>query len=107
MSDDKLIVQVAISVRVPKGARFVVTKKFYQQIIDRLIEGKEIPKNVTVRGIFWRNPNRRGEQGYWRWHTGADLKHAPRPLESSARGSLQDAIDTLAGALSSGIVTFR
>jgi len=78
------------------------------QIIDRMVAGQELPPNVKVRGIFWRNPNRRGSLSHWRYHEGADLNAAPTsaPLESAPRESLQRAIESLGGALYAGTVTF-
>jgi hypothetical protein len=104
---DKLVVQVAIEVRAPEHIK--VTKKVLDEVLQRLVDGRPIPPNVTVRGIFWRNPNRRGDLSDWRYHTGADLSSAPTdaPLESSPRGSLQDAISTLAPFLGTGAITFR
>ena len=104
MSDDKLMVQVSINVKAPAGVK--ITKKVLQEILQRLVDGKRIPKNVEVRGIFWRNPNRTGKLGAWRYHEGADLSNAPSPLEPRPRGTLQDAISTLSPFLSTGQVTF-
>jgi hypothetical protein len=103
-NQDKLMVQVALKVRVPEGVK--ITKKALSEILQRLIDHKPIPKNVEVRGIFWRNPSRSGSLGDWRYHVGADLSIAPRPLESSPRGSLRDAIDTLSPFLETGSITF-
>ena len=105
MSDDKLIVQVAITVKVPGSVR--ITKKVLNELIQRMVEGKPIPPNVEVRGIFWRNPNRTGNLAAWRYHDGADLSAAPDgPIESRSRGSLQDALTTLAPFLETGRITF-
>lgn len=104
MSTDKLVVQVSLKIKAPKGAE--ISKKALNQILDRIASGKRLPRNVKVAGIFWRNPNRRGSLGYWRWHTGADLSVAPSPRESSPRGNLRDAIDTLGNALAGAVVTF-
>lgn len=113
---DVLQVQVALKIRAPKG--YTIAPQVLQQIIDRAVNGEELPRNVEFRGIFWRNPNRRGDLSHWRYHTGADLdKVAPRELngkryidgvevEDFARGSLQDAVSTLGGALYSGTVSF-
>lgn len=101
---DKLMVQVALKITAPKQVR--ITKKVLSDILQRLVDKKPIPANVEVRGIFWRNPSRSGALGDWRYHAGADLSSAPSPLESSPRGNLQDAIDTLAPFLSTGSVTF-
>jgi len=104
---DKLVVQVAIEVRAPEHIK--VTKKALEEILQRLVDHRPIPPNVTVRGIFWRNPNRRGGLSDWRYHSGADLSAAPTdaPIESSPRGSLRDAIETLAPFLGTGQITFR
>lgn len=103
---DTLQVQVAFKIKAPPGATFA--PEVFKQLIDRMIRHEPLPKNVEVRGIFWRNPDRKGKLSYWRYHAGADLKAAPRnaPIESSPRGNLRDAIDTLSGALYSGIITF-
>lgn len=101
---DKLVVQVALRIKVPPGTN--IPASTLQEILDRLAAGKRIPKTVEIRGIYWRNPNRSGRLSQWRYHEGADLSTAPVPRESSPRGSLQDAIDTLSDSLSSGIVTF-
>ena len=104
---DKLVVQVAIETRLPPHVK--VTKRVLDDILQRAINGEAIPPNVTIRGIFWRNPNRRGGLSDWRYHTGADLSAAPTdaPLESSPRGSLREALDTLAPFIGTGAITFR
>lgn len=105
MSDDKLVVQVAIKIKAKPNAK--IKKKVLDEILQRLVNRRPLPKNVEVRGIFWRNPNRRGTGGHWRFHNGADLSVAPRPLHPDyPRGSLQDALDTLAPFLETGQVTF-
>lgn len=104
MSDDKLMVQVALSIRAPQGVK--ITQKVLQQLVQLMVEGKELPPNVEVKGIFWRNPTRAGSTSYWRYHEGADLTNAPTPIESRPRGSLQDAIETLAPFLETGNITF-
>lgn len=101
---DKLVVQVALRIKTPPGVEIPATT--LQDILDRIVSRKPIPKTVEIRGIYWRNPNRTGRLSQWRYHEGADLTVAPVPRESSPRGSLRDAIDTLADSLSSGIVTF-
>ena len=103
---DLLQVQVALKIKAPPGTK--IAPQVLQQIIDRAVNGEELPRNVEFRGIFWRNPNRRGSLSYWRYHAGADLSAAPTsaPLESSPRGSLSDAVSTLGGALYSGTVSF-
>jgi hypothetical protein len=103
---DSLQVQVALSIKAPPNMK--IAPEVLTQIIDRMVAGQELPPNVKVRGIFWRNPNRRGSLAHWRYHEGADLSAAPTsaPLESSPRGSLSDATSTLGGALYSGVITF-
>jgi hypothetical protein len=103
---DALQVQVALTIKAPPGK--TIKPVVLKQIIDRMVNNEELPPNVKVRGIFWCNPNRRGNLSHWRYHEGADLSAAPTnaPLESSPRGSLQDAVSTLGGALYSGTVTF-
>lgn len=102
---DLLQVQVAIKIRAPKGTK--IAPQVMQQILDRAVNGEDLPANVELKGIFWRNPNRRGTLSYWRYHEGADLNARPTnaPIESRPRGSLSDAVATLSGALYSGIVT--
>lgn len=99
------MVQVSIKITGPKQIR--ITKKVLGDILQRLVDRQPIPPNVEVRGIFWRNPSRRGALSEWRYHSGADLTNAPSPIEDSPRGSLQDAIDTLAPFLSTGRITFQ
>lgn len=82
---DALMVQVSLKIGLPRGRKVKVSKQALQGILDRMIAGKPLPKNVQVRGIFWRNPNRRGALGRWRWHRGADLSDAPKPLEDDPR----------------------
>lgn len=103
---DLLQVQVALKIKAPPGTK--IAPRVLQQIIDKAVNGEELPPNVEFRGIFWRNPNRKGALSHWRYHAGADLTAAPTsaPLESSPRGSLSDAVSTLGGALYSGTVTF-
>lgn len=113
---DLLQVQVALKIHAPKGK--IINPKVLQQIIDRAVNGEELPKNVEFRGIFWRNPNRRGALSHWRYHYGADIdKVAPADsrgkryidgveVESSPRESLQRAVESLGGALYSGTVSF-
>lgn len=90
---DPLHVQVAFKIRAPKDAK--ISKKVFEELLQRIIDDKPLPKNVEIRGIFWRNPARRKPLNLWRWHDGADLRIAPKPIESFSRGSLQDAIETL------------
>lgn len=103
---DPLQVQVALRLKTRPGQK--VSPRVLQQIIDRIVNDEPLPPTVEVRGIFWRNPNRKGDLSHWRYHAGADLSAAPTsaPLESSPRGSLRDAASTLGGALYSGVITF-
>jgi hypothetical protein len=113
---DLLQVQIALKLRAPKNAR--ISPRVLQQILDRAADGKELPPGVEFRGVVWRNPNRKGSLSHWRYHTGADLdKIAPKDVfgrryidgvlvEDTPRGSLREAIDTLAGAIYSGTITF-
>jgi hypothetical protein len=102
--EDALQVQVAFTVHAPKGTK--IHPRIFQQAIDKMVNGEELPKVIEVRGIFWRNPNRTGSLSHWRYHAGADLKALKRyggvGVESSPRGTLQDAIDTLSGKLLAG-----
>jgi hypothetical protein len=102
---DAVDVQVSFNIRAPKDAK--ISKKVFDELLQRLIDDKPLPRNVTVRGIFWRNPNRNKPLDKWRWHEGADLTIAPRPIEEFPRGSLQDAIGTLFdGRIPIGIISF-
>jgi hypothetical protein len=114
---DLLQVQIALTIKAPPGVK--IGPSVLQTIIDKMVNGEELPRVVEVRGIFWRNPNRRGNLSHWRYHSGADLESKPvtkdrygnkyidgTPLETSPRGTLQDAYTTLGGALYSGTVTF-
>lgn len=108
---DELVVQVALRIKAPKGTRF--SKKVLQEILDRIASGEDLPKTVEIRGIFWRNPNRRGKLSMWRYHKGADLTVSPKdedgtpaPRESTPRGNLQAAVETLGNAIAAGVITF-
>jgi|SRR5215831_9474826 len=113
---DPLQIQVAIKIRHKKGAR--IHPRVLQQIIERAVNGEELPPGVEFNGIYWRNPARRGTAAYWRYHEGANLDKPPVtkrygnhyidgvPLEDTPRGSLSEAAGTLGGALFSGVVTF-
>lgn len=103
---DPLQVQVALTIKAPPNTK--IHPRVLTQILDRMVAGEDLPPNVTVRGVFWRNPNRKGTLSHWRYHEGADLSAAPTsaPLESSPRGDLSAATSTLGGALRSASVTF-
>jgi hypothetical protein len=103
-SHDLLITQVSLTIKAPPDVK--ISKRVLKKLVAKLVAGEELPKNVTVRGIFWRNPNRHGKLGAWRYHEGADLSVAPTPRESAPRGSLQDAIDTLSPFLQEGSIEF-
>jgi len=104
---DPLMVQVSLKIGLPRGRKVKVSKKALQGILDRMIAGEKLPKNVEVRGIFWRNPARRGKGGAWRWHAGADMEAAPSPLEAHPREpNWQATIPSLAPFLEVGGVTF-
>lgn len=115
---DPLQVQIALRIKAPKGS--TISPRVLNQIIDKMVNNEPLPPTIEVRGVFWRNPNRRGSLAYWRYHYNADftgLKNATKgldgtwyidgvPAESAPRGSLSEAIGTLAGALYSGNITF-
>lgn len=103
---DRVDVQIALKIKAPKGAK--IKKSVLDQIVDRMVRGKKLPKNVEVRGIFWRNPDRKGKLAAWRYHRGADLSSAPAgPREARPRSeSLQDAIDSLSFILYQGNISF-
>jgi hypothetical protein len=114
---DSLQVQVALKIKLPRGVK--PSPSLPSKIIDAMVHGEELPPNVEVRGVFWRNPTRKGDLAHWRWHEGADLDKVAGPpdaygrrfingveVESTPRGSLQDAIGSLGGALYSGVITF-
>jgi hypothetical protein len=103
MSQDNLRVQLSIAIKLPEGVR--VTKGVLQGLIDRLIAGKSMPKNVRIRAIAWRNGNRRGDLALWRW-AGPDPSGIKGSRETSPRGSLRSAIDTLAPFLETGDIAF-
>lgn len=105
MSDDQLIVQVAFKIKLPPGV--AVTKAVLHELLERVKRGQRLPKNVTLAGIFWRNPDRKGKARLWRWHIGADLSAAPSgAIDAMPRGSLQDAIETLSPFLNDATLTF-
>jgi len=102
---DSLNVQIALKIRRPPDK--TVSKKVLDEIIQRVIRHQPLPKNVEVAGIFWQNPERKGSLANWRTHRGADLSKAPGPLATGyPRGSLREAIDTLAPLLYAGTITF-
>lgn len=103
---DPLQVQIALTIKAPPGKR--INPRVLEQIIDKMVAGETLPPNITVRGIFWRNPNRKGPLSYWRYHEGADLSAAPTsaPLESGPRESLQRAYESLGNALRGAHITF-
>lgn len=92
---DALQVQISVAVKLHKGQK--ITKKALKEIVQRAADGESLPSNVKIRGVFWRNPNRKGRLSYWRYHRGANLDFAPSgPRESGPRPeSLRDAFDTL------------
>lgn len=93
---DRLEVQVAIKAKLPPGKK--LSRDAMDEILERVVNGAELPRNVEVRGIFWRNPNRRGRLADWRYSEGADLsmlKPGGAGVESSPRGSLSEAIESL------------
>lgn len=104
---DALVTQVAFRIGLPKGTK--IRKSVLKQLVQRVIDDRPLPKNVELRGIFWQNPNRKGRLSEWRYHEGADLsalKSGGYGVESAPRGSLHDAIITLAPFLESGNITF-
>src|SRR5882724_5839522 len=106
---DALMVQVSLQIGLPRGRKVKVSKKALQGILDLMVAGKKLPKNVTVRGIYWRNPGRKGKGGAWRYHEGAALtgKGVPRPLEEHPREPDWEAtIPSLGPFIEIGGVTF-
>lgn len=104
---DPLMVQVSLTIKAPKGA--VISRRVLDQILERMVERRTVPKNVIVRGIYWRNPNRRGSAGAWRWHADRDKNdpNAPQPLEASPREQRwEDTIPSLGEFLLSASVSF-
>jgi hypothetical protein len=105
---DALSVQVAIHIKHP-DKNFRPSRRMLSQIIERLVNHQPLPRVVEVRGIFWRNPDRRGRLSEWRYHEGADLsafRDDGNGIEGTPRGNLRSAVDTLAGLLEVGMFTF-
>lgn len=100
---DALRVQLSLSIKTPPGVR--VSKKVLDQLLEMIINGEELPTTVRIRAVGWQNPNRRGNLALWRW-AGSDPSGLPSNRETSPRGSLRSAIDTLAPFLETGSVTF-
>lgn len=111
---DALSVQVSFKVRVPKGTS--ITKKVLNQIYLNWVETGELPKNIEIRGIFWKNPDRNPPLDNWRYSSGSDLSvmikdyknldsrektraRIRKSIESTSRGTHEDARTTLQGAL--------
>ena len=90
---DSLHVQVAFRIKAKPNTK--IPKEVLDELLQRVIDGKKLPRNVEIRGIFWRNPDRNPPLDKWRYHAGADLTIAPHPIENFPRGNLQDAIGTL------------
>ena len=90
---DSVHVQVSFAIKTKPGAK--IAKPVFDELLQRVIDGKKLPQNVEIRGIFWRNPDRNKPLDRWRYHAGADLTIAPKYIENFPRGNLQDAIDTL------------
>lgn len=103
---DPLSVQVSFRVKVRKGVQ--VSKFALNQAYLQWVETGNLPPNIEIRGIFWRNPARKGSLADWRYSAGSDisaLKTHGAGVESSARGDHEDARSTLGRALS-GLTPF-
>jgi len=112
---DPVSVQVSLAVRVPKGT--AVSKKALNDAYLQWIETGNLPPGISIRGIFWRNPARKGALSEWRWSSGSrkdalipnyyrmtiEEKAAARAaiggIEDSPRGDHDEARSTLSEAL--------
>jgi len=91
---DPVNLQVFLRLRHKRGTPMPTRKQLNDWWLEWVRTGK-LKHGLLIRGIFWQNPARHGRLREWRWHDGADLDVAPHPLESSSRGSLEDARETL------------
>jgi hypothetical protein len=118
MSDDPLSVQVSFRVRKPKGVE--LSRSALNDIYLEWVKTGDLPPNIEIRGIFWKNSARHGKLNYWRYSKNSDLsvmikdwknmtslqKSGARErykIEDSPRGDHELARETLQGALA----TFR
>src|SRR6185437_542409 len=68
---DPLSVQVSFKVRVPKGVR--VSKKALNEIYLEWVETGNLPPNIEIRGIFWKNSARSAPLDDWRFSSHSDI----------------------------------
>ena len=111
---DALSVQFSFKVRVPKGVS--ITKKVLNEIYLEWVETGILPKGIEIRGMFWKNPDRHPPLDDWRYSAGSSLSvlipgynkmdsrektraRIRKGIESTSRGSHEDARITLQGAL--------
>lgn len=111
---DPAEVQFSWKVDLPPGAK--IRKQVLKQALDYLQDNGRPPRGFEIRGIFWRNPARRGKLADWRWSAGSDLsvlipgydkmtvkeRAAAREsygVESSPRFGHGEAVDSLSGLL--------
>jgi hypothetical protein len=111
---DPLSVQISFKVRVPKGT--AITKKVLHEIYLNWIETGDLPQGIEIRGIFWKNPDRKSPLDDWRYSQDSDLSvlikgykeldskekrlaRIRKGVESTPRGDHDEARTTLSGAL--------
>jgi hypothetical protein len=83
---DPLSVQVSLRVRVPKGTQ--ITKKALNEIYLNWVETGNLPPNIEIRGVFWKNPARRAPLDDWRYSSYSDLSTIIKPLKFRVDGEL-------------------
>lgn len=111
---DPLSVQVAFKVLKPKGVD--ISRKALNELYLHWVETGELPRNITIRGIFWKNSNRREPLNFWRYSSYSDISvlvkdwenltpqqkkeiRKKRGIESEPRGHHEEARTTLQNAL--------
>ena len=65
MGDDPVTVQISVKLKKPKGAK--LAPEVLQQAVDYWAKHGESPRGMDVQVIRWRNPERSGKKGGWRY----------------------------------------
>ena len=81
---DPLSVQVSLRVLAPKGMTF--TKNALNQIYLNWVETGNLPPNVKIRGVFWKNPARNPPLDDWRYSSHSDLSVIVQPMSFRVDG---------------------
>lgn len=68
---DPLSVQISFRVKKPKGTE--ISRKALNDLYLHWVETGELPRNMEIRGIFWKNSDRREPLNFWRYSKDSDL----------------------------------